>query len=155
MAGHLGAFRAAKLKEGEEVILAVPCWVRGYSNPGELILTDQRVCFYRTGFFYGEDFCAAPHSSITGVQMVLNLLNRKIVVSTDQDRIVFKFPYGVELKTVAEKIDEARQGAARPAKAAANLEPVSALASLEELARLGILSAEEFEAKKSEVLARL
>jgi hypothetical protein len=161
---HVAVFRERHQKAGETVV----GWVEGYigkmmgggddrQHNGALIITDQRVAFYRKGLL-GEVFQAIPLSKITSVEQKSTMGHVNLTVHTSHDDLSFKTFQKAELEAAVEAIERGRDGAGAstgraPAPAAAD--PAVALQKLKELHASGLVSDEEFESKKQEILARL
>ena len=167
------------LSPGEGVLLKI----RGAFKEG-LVCTGHRVIILKTGFMTGQAFgnnvYQEPYSNIAGVQVTFHLMSgyfelnaggmqnsRKSYWSGDRRRDPSKAPNCVSLnnKNQAEKfrnactfiltkIDELRRGAVvNSAPAPQSIpEQISQLAGLRDQ---GILSPEEFEAKKKDLLDRM
>jgi hypothetical protein len=167
------------LSPGEAVLLKM----KGAFKEG-LICTDRRVIILKGGFMtgqvFGNDAYQEPYSNIAGVQVTFHLMSgyfelnaggmqntRKSYWSTDRRSDPAKAPNCVSLNNkkqaekfrnacsfILTKVDEVRRGAAvTSAPATASIpEQISQLASLRDQ---GILSPEEFEAKKKDLLSRM
>lgn len=163
---HIVAFRTAKLKPGENVEFHLEGWIgdmmgkgKDAQRNGQFILTDQRVCFFRKGIL-GEAFETIPLSRITSVECLSRLGYRVMRLHTSHDELAFKTFEAKELfDQVYDRLEAIRHGdaqiAERTTPASGTNDITDQLRKLAELRDLGILTEEEFSAKKAELLARL
>jgi Short C-terminal domain len=167
------------LSSGEAVLLKI----KGAFKEG-LVCTDRRVIILKGGFMTGQVFGSnvyqEPYSNIAGVQVTFHLMSgyfelnaggmqntRKNYWSTDRRSDPSKAPNCISLNNkkqaekfrdactfILAKVDESRRGAAVASGPATVSIPeqISQLASLRDQ---GILSPEEFEAKKKDLLNRM
>ena len=110
---HLKAFRASKLKPGENIIGFLEGWIGEMMGSGDktqrngqLILTNQRACFYRKGIL-GEVFETIPLARITSVETLSRMGYRILRLHTSHDDITFKT---FESKTLFEEVYEQFEG---------------------------------------------
>ncbi|MBX9944939.1 MAG: PH domain-containing protein [Reyranella sp.] len=112
--GHGRAFLARHLKKGETVIAAEHAYVgrlmgRGgdRQHNGELIVTTERVAFYRKRLLGGEILRTIPIDKITAVDRQSNAVWAWIEIHTSHEKIAVGFPRkGDDL--VYEAIERAR-----------------------------------------------
>jgi Short C-terminal domain len=167
------------LSSGEAVLLKI----KGAFKEG-LVCTDRRVIILKGGFMTGQVFgCNVyqePYSNIAGVQVTFHLMSgyfelnaggmqntRKSYWSSDRRSDPSQAPNCISLNNkkqaekfrdactfILAKVDESRRGAAVTSGPATVSIPeqISQLASLRDQ---GILSPEEFEAKKKDLLNRM
>jgi hypothetical protein len=158
---HVSKFEANHLNPGEAVLQ----WGEGYigkvmgqgkdkQHNGVLIVTGQRVAFYRKGFL-GEVIETIPLKSITSIERKSTLGHRVIRIHTSHDDLEFKmFSKDAELALI--EAIEAGRGVktetpiAEPAMT--HQDPYEQLKKLSELKESGIISEEEFQAKKSKLM---
>lgn len=152
---HLAIFRRTHLRPGEEIYCSIPGYVADRTQfEGELILTDQRVCFYRKGML-GEVAESVPLGSITSVETRTTLMNRKVTLHTSHDDLKFGTLGNKQLfETFMARLEQVRgKGAAATPLAAAS--PLDELKKLGDLKDAGLLTQAEFDCKKAELLARI
>jgi hypothetical protein len=133
---------------------------------GCLIITNQRVVFFRSGFF-GEVFQTMPFDKIGSIETRALLGYRVITMHASHDSLSFKTFEDSDLFSKAHRMIEdfrARRAAnpndllsasppPAPVGAAANLDWTDALLKLGDLRERGLLTEEEFAAKKAQLLA--
>jgi hypothetical protein len=163
---HITAFRAAKLKAGENVEFHLEGWIgdmmgkgKDTQRNGQFVLTDQRVCFYRKGIL-GEVFETIPLAKITSVECLSRMGYRVIRLHTSHDELAFKTFEAKELfDQVYDRLETIRhdeaQYSAPSAPANGTSDITDQLRKLAELRDAGILTEDEFSNKKAELLARL
>lgn len=159
---HVVKFKSSHLAAGEKVAE----WGDGYigemmgkgakqQHNGSLIVTDQRVAFYRKGLF-GQVLESIPLKAITSIERKSFMGHRSIRLHTSHDAL--------EFKTFEKDVEQALVTAIESGRSAASPAPVAAVAvpdasdTLKKLADLrdsGVLTDEEFAAKKAEILARI
>lgn len=167
------------LSPGEAVLLKI----KGAFKEG-LVCTDRRVIILKSGFMTGQTFgnnvYQEPYSNIAGVQVTFHLMSgyfelnaggmqnsRKNYWSTDRRSDPSKAPNCVSLNNkkqaekfrdactfILTKVDQSRRGTAvsRESQPIGIPEQISQLAALRDQ---GILSPEEFETKKRDLLSRM
>lgn len=151
-----------RLEPGEEVIAAVQgqhVKDKGGQQGGTLAATNHRLAFYRKNMG-GFTFDTYPYPAITSVDQGKNLLGPwiKLTVSNASIEVkqILNDKGGVETGKIADAV-RARlgQGAVAAPVTASAPDPTDQLRKLAELRDAGILSEDEFAAKKTEILARL
>ncbi|MCM6122162.1 PH domain-containing protein [Klebsiella pneumoniae] len=158
---HVEKFKSNHLNSGESVI----AWAEGYigkmmasgkdaQHNGALIVTEARVAFYRKGFI-GEVIETIPLKSITSIERKSMLGHRVIRVHTSHDDLEFKtFSKESELALV-EAIESGRglktEAVTNENNTASN-DPFEQLKKLSELKAAGIITDEEFQAKKIKLM---
>lgn len=126
---------------------------------GILIATNQRVIFYAkrvTGF----DLEAFPYPKISSVEMGKNLMGYhvKIVVSGNSAEMkwIKVGDVGGFVSSVKERIGRSTEVSSHTGNAQPGLEdPIVQLERLRKLYEAGVLTEDEFTAKKAEMLARI
>jgi hypothetical protein len=122
---------------------------------GELILTDQRVCFYKAGLT-GETFEAIPISKLTSVEFKSTLGIRKLTLHTSHDDMAIQLMGGkAAVDALQGELEQLRNEERSPVKPEARESAADKIRSLSELRDQGILTDEEFQAKKTELLAKM
>lgn len=161
----IGAKREIKhlheyLHDGETVSLIAPG--KYSANIGIVVLTDQRLLFVFHGLVKAaqEDF---PLRAITSVQTKSGFISGDLNVTVSGMRSTISNVPKADLSALATAIREGMTvGPTPPAPDAPGagaapkaVDPVDALTQLGRLRVAGLLSPEEFEAKKQEILGRL
>jgi hypothetical protein len=160
---HAEKFKTSHLKSGESVIT----WTDGYigkmmgkgkdaQRNGVLLVTDIRVAFYRKGLL-GEVIETIPLKSISSIERRSLLGHRAIKIFTTHDSLEFKtFSKEGELMLI-DAIEAGRGLKAEPleldnSKSTEVNDPYDQLRKLSELKNAGIISEEEFQAKKTKLM---
>lgn len=161
---HVAKFRAKHLQNGEQIV----AWGEGYigemmgkgkdaQHNGVLIITGSRAAFYRKGLF-GEVIETMPLKGITSIERKSFMGHRSLRLHTSHDALEFKTFKKEKEQALFDAIEEGRHAGAQPAAPAAppaGGDAMAALTKLGELKAAGVLTEEEFSAKKAELLARL
>jgi hypothetical protein len=154
----------AHLEHGEEILGAVQgtyeTKIMGSESirSGSLIATDRRVVFYakKLGGYELESF---PYNNISSFEQGKNMMGHNITffasgnkvhmkwIKTDKDLALFT-------ETVKRTMGSSRTPAAAPSPAA-QPDVMDQLRKLGELRDAGVLTAEEFDAKKADLLSRM
>jgi len=161
---HIDNFASKKMRLGENIEISVKGYVSGKEKnskdalmTGRLILTDQRVCFYRKGII-GEKFESIDLPNITSIESNSMMGHRSVkLYSTHNDLTFNSFKPKEEFDPVVSEIEQ-RMNATRTPQAIPTASDNTPTMQLERLAGLhesGILTAEEFSAKKADILARI
>lgn len=158
---HVKSFKQNKMKQGETVVSFLDGYIGEMLGKGDkkqhngsLIVSDQRVVFYRKGLL-GEVFETIPLAKITSVESSSFVGYKMLTLHTSHDDLKFKSFASAELfKITFTDIEEGRDKNIAETQTA-SLDPVSQLKSLAELKEAGILSGEEFEEKKASLLAKI
>lgn len=162
---HVRKFKARHANDGENVI----AWADGYigemmgqgdkrQHNGSMVVTETRVAFYRSGLI-GEVLETIPLKSLTSVERKSALGHRVIRLHTSHDDLEFKtFSKEGEAALVA-AIEAGRSSSAPPPSSEAPATPPSSDDNLEKIKKLaelrdsGVLTDEEFNEKKQQLLA--
>lgn len=162
---HVVKFKAKHLQPGEQVV----AWGEGYigkmlgsgkdaEKTGVLIVTGARVVFYRTGIF-GEVNESMPLKSITSIERKSFMGHRTIHIHTSHDSLEFKSFKKEQDQSLIEAIEAGRSEVASPTAAPVSpqgsVDPMAALSKLADLKAAGVLTEDEFNSKKAELLARV
>ena len=109
---HAKAFQEKKLKKDEEILDVMEGYIgemmgkgKDTQHNGTLILTNNRVSFYRKGFF-GEVIRNIPLSKISSIDTDTILGHKTIEFHTSHDSICFKTFVSVD--DFVENTEEAR-----------------------------------------------
>jgi hypothetical protein len=117
-------------------------------NDGVLIVTNSRVAFYRKGIT-GEIFESIPIKNITSIERKAPMLGlRSITLHTSHDSLEFRAGDKSAEAEVAEAIERVRSAGDKPSG-------LDSLSKLAELKAAGILTEEEFNAKKKQILSTI
>ncbi|ATB63290.1 SHOCT domain-containing protein [Pseudomonas mosselii] len=162
---HVKKFRDKHLQSGEQVI----AWGEGYigkmlgtgkdaEKTGVLIVTGLRVIFYRAGIF-GEVNESIPLKALTSIERKSFMGHRTIHMHTSHDSLEFKSFKKDQDQALVDAIEAGRGHAVSSAQTGGSqqtsTDPMTALAKLADLKAAGVLTDEEFNSKKAELLARL
>jgi len=161
---HIESFSNKKMRKGERIHTSVKGYVSGKKKDskdalmtGRLILTDQRVCFYRKGII-GEKFESIDLLNIKSIESSSLMGHRSVkLYSTHNDLTFNSFKSKDEFDTVVGQIENCMDAKKIPIETPKTTTFNSA-GQLEQLAALhksGVLTSEEFAAKKAEILARI
>ncbi|MEX2454508.1 MAG: SHOCT domain-containing protein [Rhodospirillaceae bacterium] len=161
---HINAFRQKKLETGETVKGHLEGWIGELMGKGEkvqhngqFVLTSERVCFYRKGIL-GEVFETIPLSKVSSVETVSLLGYRVLRIHTAHDALEFKtFEAKPLFDAVRQRLEALRHGPREMSGASApqGESLMDQLKKLGELHITGVLTDDEFSAKKAELLAKL
>lgn len=155
---HVRRFRELHLKSGEKMV----AWGDGYignvmgvkeeaQKNGSLIVSNERVIFYRRGLL-GEVLETIPLKSITSIERRSTLGHRVIRIHTSHDRLEFKlFDKAIEQALM----DAIEAGRGAETKQAAGIDGVEMLQKLAQLRDAGVVTEQEFQDKKRDLLNRL
>ena len=155
---HLTYLKIEKLTAGEEVVSYI--WAQRDDGAMEGIgyVTNKRVGFCRKGIF-GERFDAIPLDKVSSIEVSSTLGLRRIKIHTSHDSLLLKT--GRSRSEVAAFVEaiEGRKGSTEVAdvksSVAAGDDPVAQIERLGQLHASGVLTTEEFDRKKAELLARI
>ena len=159
---HIRTFRQEKLIPGETLVGHLEGWIGEKMGQGErirhngqFILTNERVCFYRKDPFE-EVFETIPLSKISSVETLSLMGYRVLRLHTAHDDLEFKT---LEPKTLFDEV-LAQLERLRNEESTAPAESITdqiknQIKKLGELRDGGLLTEDEFNAKKAELLARL
>ena len=160
---HMRAFQQDKLMPEETLEAHLTGWLdKKYGqgglvkHMGQFVLTNKRACFYSEAPFE-EVFETMPLSKITSVE-TSSLMGRRVVrLHTAHDDLEFKTlePKALFNKVIAhlERLrNEPTSGSVAPASAECVTDQIKKLGELRDA---GLLTNDEFNTKKAELLARL
>lgn len=160
---HTQAFMAKHAKSGESVIAEAEGYIgqmmgrgKDAQHNGVLVVTAQRVAFYRKGIL-GEVIETIPLKSITSVERKSMMGHRVLRIHTSHDALEFKTFSAEGEQALVKAIEDGRDGAAagHGGTDGGGVSPVQAVRELAALRDAGVISDAEFEAKKAELLARI
>lgn len=155
----------AHLEPGEEVLGAVQgtyeTKIMGSDSvrTGSLIATDRRVVFYakKLGGYELESF---PYNNISSFEQGKNMMGHNITFFASGNKVHMKWiktdkTLAQFTETVKKAMGSARTPAAAAPSSAAQPDVMDQLRKLGELRDAGVLTTEEFDAKKADLLARM
>jgi len=159
---HIRTFRQEKLMPGETLVGHLEGWIGEKMGQGErirhngqFILTNERVCFYRKDPFE-EVFETIPLSKISSVETLSLMGYRVLRLHTAHDDLEFKT---LEPKTLFDEVLAQLERLRNEDYSVASTAPAESITDqikkLGELRDGGLLTEDEFNAKKAELLARL
>lgn len=155
---HVRTFRQEKLMPGETLVGHLEGWIGEKMGQGErirhngqFILTNERVCFYRKDPFE-EVFETIPLSKISSVETLSLMGYRVLRLHTAHDDLEFKT---LEPKTLFDEVLAQLERLRNEASTAPAESITDQIKKLGELRDGGLLTEDEFNAKKAELLARL
>jgi hypothetical protein len=161
---HIRTFRQEKLMRGEMLVGHLEGWIGEKMGQGErirhngqFILTNERACFYRMDPFE-EVFETIPLSKISSVETLSLMGYRVLRLHTAHDELDFKTLETKEVfNEVVAQLERLRnEPTDHSVASAAAAEPITdQIKKLGELRDCGLLTEDEFNTKKAELLARL
>lgn len=158
---HVKVFKDKHSKPGENVL----AWAEGYigemmgkgdnaQHNGVLIVSESRVIFYRKGIL-GEVLETIPLKSITSVERKSMLGHRVIRIHASHDDLTFKTFNKDGESSLIEAIEAGRSQESTSHQSqpqTQDSDPIEKLKKLGELKESGVLTQEEFDAKKVQIL---
>lgn len=157
---HLDKFMKTQLLEGEALIAFTRAFRKDTAFEGVAILTDKRLCFFRAGAL-SDKFEPYPLSRISAVEAKKGMLLFDMKVFTSGDSVSLTLVDGPEkgaefVRMVQQAlIGGGSASAPAPAGGAPADDPIAQLEKLGALRAAGVVTEEEFAAKKAELLARI
>lgn len=160
---HVTNFKARHAATGEEVIATAEGYIgkamgsgKDTQHNGCMIVTAQRAAFYRKGLM-GEVLETMPLKSITSVERKSLLGHRVLRLHTSHDQLEFKTFDKEGEAALVNAIEAGRNATQAPpadtAPTAANIsDPAERLRQLNSLKEAGLLTEEEFTAKRAQLL---
>ena len=123
---------------------------------GIFIATDRRLLFYAKKLT-GYDFEAFPYANISSMEMGKNLMGHHISFFASGNSCKMKWISAGDVRAFVDTV-RAQMTASKSSAAPSSEQPADPVDQLERLGKLhaaGVLTDEEFSAKKAEILARL
>ena len=123
---------------------------------GIFVATDQRLIFYAKKLT-GYDFESFPYANISSMEMGKNLMGHYISFFASGNSCKMKWISNGDVRAFVDTV-KTQTAAAKSSAAPASEQPTDPVNQLERLGKLhaaGVLTDEEFSAKKGEILARL
>jgi len=160
---HIRAFRHEKLMPGETLEAYIKGWLDKKTGQdgliqhnGQFVLTSKRACFYSKAPFE-EIFETIPLSKITSVETSSLMGYRVLRVHTAHDDLEFKtLEPKAQFDKVLTHLERLRNEPEGGSVAIASAESITHhIKKLGELRDAGLLTNDEFNSKKAELLARL
>ena len=161
---HYLHFVQTKMQPDETPLVFLEGWIGEVMGKGKdkqhngcFILTRKRAVFSRKGML-GDVFQAIPLDKITSVETLTRMGQRILTLHTSHDELRFKTFEAADLfEQTYNNIEALRHHAAKapvsPAPAAET--PLDMLAKLAALRDAGVLTSDEFDSKKRELLAQI
>jgi Bacterial PH domain/Short C-terminal domain len=156
---HVEAFQNQHMLPSEEILNWVEALRDGDTFQGRLITTRDRLVYYRNGRM-SQKIEAWPISKISSVDVKAGMISTKLKFYTSGDTIQLTV-YG-DKRHSKEFANELQLAINRPElhgkitdEREASENPLDMITRLAELKAAGVLSEEEFSAKKQEILARI
>lgn len=132
---------------------------KGEYAPGLLFLTDKRVIFYAKQTFGRYEELVFPYGQINSVYSKKGIIGDRVDITAISDAVTIDYIPKRDGKIVVGKIREMMEIMKKPQVTVQSTAPTVDIADqIEKLANLkdrGILSEEEFERKKTELLEKL
>ncbi len=161
---HVVKFKATHLAPGEQVVAYGDGYIgevmgkgKNTQHNGSLVVTDQRVAFFRAGLF-GQVLETIPLKGITSIERKSFMGHRSVRLHTSHDELEFKTFDKESEQQLVTAIERGRAGSTpqpQPVAAAVQPDASDTLRKLAELRDSGVLTDEEFASKKAEILARI
>lgn len=154
---HLTKFQAEHALTGEQVLHTVDAQRDKEGFNGVAILTDRRFVFFRTGMF-SDKIEPIPVNKITSVEVRRGMMFFEMKVHTSHDSLMVRSVDKDGCHILATALQEGVNAPPSPPAAVAApvaADPIEQLAQLGKLKDAGIVTEQEFEAKKAELLARI
>lgn len=166
---HVEGFEK-KLKPGETILEFLEGWIgdmmgtgKNRQQNGSLIVTNERLVFFQNGYLFGDIFETIPLSKISSIEQKSFMGHKVITAHTAHDELKFKtFEAASMVESMNAAIERGREApSAQPPAAVATAatpvaaDPIQQLKSLAELRDSGVITAQEFEAKKAQLLAKI
>lgn len=155
---HVKAFKERHAQADENVLASAEGYIgemmgtgKNTQHNGVFIVSETRAIFYRKGLV-GEVLQTMPLKSITSVERKSTLGHRVIRLHTSHDDLEFKT---FEKEGEAALIAAIEAGRNPPQVVSTKADPMEKLKQLASLKESGILTQEEFEAKKTKILAEI
>lgn len=160
---HVKHFQQKHIKPEEQIIAFGDGYIGEMMGTGDksqqngsLLVTNQRVAFVRKGLF-GEIVETIPLKNITSIERKSLLGMRRIEIHTSHDSLKFKTGDKTAESAMVEAIENFREGSTKTNNNILHQQKSSKerLAELKELFAEGLLSDEDFEQKKLQILSEL
>jgi hypothetical protein len=167
MGKSLEIFKGSKLHKGEQIISFAEGYIgkmmgsgKDTQYNGDLVLTDQRLVFYaKRVFLTPEVYKSMPLKQISSINFTAGWIKKTIELVTNNDFLEFKF---LGNKEVIEEFQKAVESTRDKIMNTTNTQPTivndsipDQIKKLAELKDLGILTEDEFNTKKQELLAKM
>lgn len=162
---HLKEFKKSKLKPNEEIQCFLEGWIGKMMGTGDdkqhngkIIITNERICFYRKGLI-GEVLETIPLKRITSIETLSHMGHRVLRVHTSHDSLEFKTFEDKKLFDEAFQILDGYRDDVLTSEIPS--QPVSSESIPEQIKKIaelrddGILSDDEFQSKKSDLLSKM
>jgi len=157
---HVRKFKELHLDKGDSIVATAEGYIGKMMGKGDktqhngcLIITHHKAAFYRKGIF-GEILKAIPLKNITSVDRKSTLGHRVIKLDAANDHLEFKGFSKKNDKLITEAIENGRN---IDSNNHAVIEPsgIDKIKQLGELKEQGLITEQEFEDKKTSILATI
>ena len=160
--GDYKSFEKNVLKKDEEVLDVVTGFIgemmgkgKDRQHNGVLVCTNQRVVFYSKGLF-SEVNRSIPIDKVSSIDLDKGLILRSITIHTSNDEINIKSGLKIEeLQKFQHTLEELRDSKNSNTTSSQEYDPITKIKKLPELKDQGIISDEEFEQKKKELMDKV
>ena len=151
---HVTAFDAHHKQDGERVIDWMEASRRDESFMGAVVLTNRRIAYIRTGML-SDKFEPWPLDKVSSVETRRGIVFFDIDLHTSGDTLKLRTPEKNKGEEFVKKLQEElnRDSPGTPLAQGDQDDPITKLRQLGQLRDAGIVTSEEFEAKKAELLA--
>lgn len=150
---------SAHLEEGEQILAAVSgtyetkMFGQDTIKTGVFLATDRRLVMYAPRFT-GYDMEVFPYDNISSIESGKGLMGSHIAFFTSGNKVKMKWIQSPDFATFVELV-KGRIGKRTPVTQEASLDIPDQIRKLSELKDSGILTEEEFTAKKTELLGKI
>ncbi|MDA7763640.1 PH domain-containing protein [Pelagibacterales bacterium] len=157
----LMAFKKNALKEEEEILNAILGFIGEMMGKGKdrqyngiLVCTNQRVVFYYKGFF-AEVNRSIPLKKISSIDLDKGLVFSSINIHTSNDNILFRTGLKIDMLKNLQETIESQKGKDTNTENNPTDDPIEKIKKLAELRDSGIISEDEFNIKKNELMEKV
>ncbi len=158
---HVKVFEKTKMKPDEQILLFCEGWIgnvmgvgKNTQHNGALIITNQRVVFHRKGLT-GSVFQSSKYKDISSIELKYQMGCKSIKFYTYNGSLEFKtLESANKVNQIFEKTEELRETQQHSSATNSN-DSIELIKKLAELKESGILTPEEFDVKKSEIMSKI
>lgn len=160
---HVIQFRNKNLNDNESIVAFGDGYIGEAMGTGDktqhngsLIVTNERVAFYRKGIF-GEIIETMPIANITSIERKSFMGHRTITLHTSHDSLSFK-TYEKETEMLLVQAIESGRNKTNIEQKPSIQQPSNPLEKLKQLSEMkdsGLITEDEFSIKKAEILKQL
>ena len=156
---HVAKFRSEQLKSSETILATANGYIgeamgsgSNKQHNGSFIITSERAAFYRKGIL-GDVFESMPINNISSIDRKSMIGFRTLTLHSSHNDISFKCTDKQADEALFKAIESVRDTPTLEPIQKLEETPVERLKKLGELKESGVISNEEFEVKKAELLA--